>query len=201
MIFYLFFLSFFVTRFFWHLVLGWVFLVLVIAGFGLSDAISNPLLRTLMNPLILEFVVGMVAAHFFEKLQSANWYAPLILGGTGVVLFALLPDLHRAVLGVALGPVVLGLALAEEQFQIKIPKMLALSGAASYAIYLVHNPSQSLIARALHGADNWLLTFAVCCAAGVSIGVLYHLIYERPMLRFLSQKWSTNSSLEYRNRK
>ena len=192
MIFYLFFLSFFVTRYFRHLVLGWVLLVLVIAGFGLNDTLSNPLSRTLLDPLILEFVAGMAAAHYFGKLQLAHWYAPLILGGRGVLLFALLPDPHRAVLGVSIGPVVLGLALAEERFRIRTPKVLVLLGAASYAIYLIHNPLQSLVGRALQGADNWLLTFAVCCAASVTAGILYHLIYERPMLRLLSRKRRVN---------
>ena len=49
-------------------------------------------------------------------------------------------------------------------------------------------PTQSPVARALQGTDNWLLTFMVCIAAGLSAGVVYHLIYERPMLRLLSRK-------------
>lgn len=107
-------------------------------------------------------------------------------------LFALLPDPHRAVLGVALAPVVLGLAMAENRFRIKIPKIWMLIGAASYSIYLIHNPLQSLVARVLQGEGNWFLTFTACCVASVSAGIVYHLIYERPMLRFLSRKTRVN---------
>ena len=82
-IFYLFFLSFFATRFFSHLILGWVLLVAVAAGSEWNYALSNPLISTLLDPLILEFAAGMAAAYLFGKLQSVQWCAPLILGGQG----------------------------------------------------------------------------------------------------------------------
>lgn len=57
--------------------------------------------------LILEFVAGMVAAYLFGKMSPTRWWVPLCMGLLGVVVFALLHDPHRAVLGIALAPMVL----------------------------------------------------------------------------------------------
>lgn len=69
-----------------------------------------------------------------------------------------------------------------------IPAPLVLLGAASYAIYLVHGPLQSLVARLLQGADHWGLTFAACCVASLAAGLAYHVGYERPVLRRLARR-------------
>jgi exopolysaccharide production protein ExoZ len=188
MVFYLFFLSFFVTRYFWQIVLAWVVLVLGVAVFDLHDTISNPILRTVLNPLILEFVAGMVAAHLFGRISPARWWVPLCIGILGIAVFALLHDPHRVVLGIALAPLVLGLALFEQRYSFKISNSWALIGASSYAVYLIHNPLQSIIARLFQAYNNWSLTFAACVLISLAAGVFYHLIYERPMLRTLSQK-------------
>ena len=189
-VFYLFFLSFFVTRYFWHIVCAWVALVLSAAVFNVNDTLSNPLVRTVLDPLILEFVAGMVAAYLFGKTSPARWWVPLCMGLLGVVVFALLHDPHRAVLGIALAPMVLGLALFEQRYSFRISNSWALLGASSYAVYLIHNPLQSIIARFFQAYDVWSLTFAACVLISLAAGVFYHLIYERPMLRTLSRKQS-----------
>tara|TARA_B110000211_G_scaffold63340_1_gene72573 strand:- start:317 stop:877 length:561 start_codon:yes stop_codon:yes gene_type:complete len=177
-----------VTRYFWQIVLAWVFLVLGVAVFDLHDTISNPIVRTVLHPLILEFVAGMVAAHLFGRISPTRWWVPLCIGILGIVVFAFVHDLHRVVLGMALAPFVLGLALFEQRYSFKISNSWALLGASSYAVYLIHNPLQSIIARFFQAYDNWSLTFAACVLISLAAGVLYHLIYERPMLRTLSQK-------------
>ena len=188
MVFYLFFLSFFVTRYFWHIVCAWVALVLGAAVLNVDEPLSNPLVRTALHPLILEFVGGMVAAHLFGRISPARWWVPLCLGLSGVVVFALLYDPHRVVLGIALAPMVLGLALFEQRYSFRLSNLWALLGSSSYAVYLIHNPLQSIIARFFQAYDIWSLTFAACVLISLAAGVFYHLIYERPMLRTLSQK-------------
>ena len=190
MVFYLFFLSFFVTRYFWHIVLAWVILVLGAAVFDVNDTISNPLARTMLHPLILEFVAGMVAAHMFGRMSPAQCWVPLCLGLLGAMAFALLHDPHRVVLGIALAPMVLGLALLEQRYSFEVSNAWALLGASSYAVYLIHNPLQSIIARIFQAYDIWSLTFAACVLISLAAGIFYHLIYERPMLRILSRKQS-----------
>ena len=187
MLFYLFFLSFYMTRYFWHIVLIWVILVVGATAFDVSSTISNPLMNTVLHPLILEFVAGMVAAYMFGKVSPSRWWVPLILGFLGVVAFVLIPTPHRAVLGIALAPIVLCLALVEFRYSFGTPNFLVLLGGASYAVYLIHNPLQSIIARLFKPYDIWALTFVMCILISLTAGILYHLIYERPMLRRLSR--------------
>lgn len=187
MMFYLFFLTFFVTRFFWLIVLVWVIVVLSAAMFGVYGTLLNPLMKTVLDPLILEFVAGMVAAHMFGKISTSRWWVPLLLGSLGVVAFIFLHTPHRVILGIALASVVLGLALLEQRHSLKISNLWALLGASSYAVYLIHNPLQSIIARLFETYDIWSLTFAACILISLAFGVCFHVFYERPVLRTLSR--------------
>lgn len=186
MVFYVFFLTFYATRFFWTLVVAWGALTAGVALlWGGGPETSGALILRLLNPLILEFIAGMLAAYLFHRSKGYSWCAPLILGCLMLVAFCFVEEVHRIFLGFSFASLILGLAMAEEKFTFRIPKPILLLGAASYAIYLVHNPVQSLVARVLQKGDSWFLTFTICCLAGVALGVLYHLFYERPILRWL----------------
>ncbi len=193
MMFYLFFLLFYATRFFWPLVGGWAFIVLLNEGLAQSGALLRPKPLIVFDPLILEFIAGMIAAYLFGRNLRLPWLVPSVIGlGFGVV-FAFLPEAHRAFLGVmAIGPAVLGLALLERQVGLRLPLIFGLLGASSYAIYLVHNPVQSMVGRLLQQVDSWALTFATCCLVGVIAGLIYHLSYERPALRYLARGHGSN---------
>jgi exopolysaccharide production protein ExoZ len=189
MMFYLFFLLFYATRNFWSLVVGWALIILSNEGLSQKDAFPLPLPLIFLDPLILEFFAGMFAAYLFGRQIWLPWFVPSIIGLGFGVMFAFLPEAHRAFLGVmAIGPVVLGLALFERQLGFNLPSLVGVLGASSYAIYLVHNPVQSVVARLLQQSGNWPLTFIACCTAGVIAGLLYHLCYERPALRYLSRR-------------
>lgn len=188
MIFYLFFLSFFFTRHFWTLVLIWSSVIIANYVFKFEWIEGVGALKILFDPIIFEFFAGMIAARVFSSAKPQYWYAPLIAAVGGALVHLFVVDGHRATLTLVIAPLVLSAAMAEERFEFEIPSSLLLFGAASYAIYLVHNPLQSLIARLFRGADNWLLSFTACCVAGVAFGILYHLIYERPALRWLSRR-------------
>lgn len=127
-------------------------------------------------------------AWAFRKSSPQVWPLPLFLGVIGAMVYFVVGDLHRVFFGLALAPLVLGLAMAERQLAYRLPASVLLLGAASYAIYLVHNPAQSLIARLLRGVDSWGLTFAACTIIGALLGVSYHLLFEKPALRFLSHR-------------
>jgi len=186
LLFYTFFLLFFVARHFWLLVLLWVVAVLTVWATGTSELITVPLLSTLLDPLILEFVAGMIAAHVFTRLSSRLWIWPLALGMVGTALFVALPDPNRVLFGVSLAPVVLALAMAERAMTLRVPRAFLFAGSASYAIYLVHNPVISIVARVLQGQDTWLLTFWACSLFGIGAGMIYHVGFERPALRWVS---------------
>tara|TARA_R110000751_G_scaffold172928_3_gene279371 strand:+ start:85078 stop:86103 length:1026 start_codon:yes stop_codon:yes gene_type:complete len=188
MIFYLFFLVFFFTRHFWWLVSAWVTATAIFALYGLADIFNIAPINVILHPLTLEFVAGMIAAMLFSRLPPTAWAIPTLLGLGLAVAYYMTSDADRVFFGLALAPLVLGMALAESHFGYRLPAPALLLGAASYAIYLVHNPLQSLVARVFRDLDNWVLTFTACCLAGMAIGVAYHLLFERPVLKLLSSR-------------
>ena len=188
MMFYIFFLLFFFTRHFWWIVAAWVAIVFLLFITGFSSRITLTPFSVILNPFILYFVAGMAAALLLPRLSPSAWPIPLAIGSLLTGIFFRTEDVDRIFFGLALAPVVLGLALAEMHFTYRLPKGVLLLGAASYSIYLVHNPVQSVIARVARSADHWALTFIVSCVAGVAVGIGYHLLFERPALRLLSPR-------------
>lgn len=187
MMFYVFFLLFYTTHRFWLFGSTWAIATTVVAVTGAVDTIASPVAQLLLDPLTIEFIAGMLMAWLFARMSPSAWAVPAILGlGLATVYFAT-PGLHRVFFGIALAPLVLALALSEVSMGYKVPRFGLILGAASYAIYLVHNPLQSIVARLLLSANSWWLTFVACCVAGVTVGVSYHLIFEKPLLRLLTR--------------
>jgi peptidoglycan/LPS O-acetylase OafA/YrhL len=135
-------------------------------------------------------------AALARKLRPEVWQLSILLGVLSCFAYFAIADLHRVFFGLALAPIVLGLALMEMRFAFRVPRPIMLLGAASYAIYLVHNPLQSLVARSLQSFDSWSLTFFVCVLAGVAVGTLYHLLYEMPVLNRLSRRSRQSKALQ-----
>ena len=185
MIFYCFFLIFFCTERFWFCVCAWSAAVVVFAATGTHA--QPPAIGAIMDPLILEFVAGMVMAFLYSRLHSKMWFVPAIVGIALIISYTIWSDGHSAYFGLALAPLVLGIALAETRFEYRLPKSAIVLGAASYAVYLVHNPIQSIIARGLRDHDIWLLTFSACCLSGVAAGLAYHIVIEKPLLRMFTR--------------
>jgi peptidoglycan/LPS O-acetylase OafA/YrhL len=85
--------------------------------------------------------------------------------------------------------VLAGVIEAERSALLKPPRLLVFLGDASYSIYLVHFPALSVLAKlakALH-VDAYVPALALFCllAAGATIvGCLFHLVVERPLLRY-----------------
>ncbi len=187
MTFYLTFLIlFYMTVHFWWYVIGWAFLTIVIWATVKSDTLYTPF-SAMFDPLILEFISGMVMAYVLGRVSPPRWVLVLAISLVAVVLFFLAGEAHRVFMGFAMAPLVLGIALAERRFGFRMPAWALLFGSASYAIYLMHNPVQSVVARILSGPDMWILTFLACCLAGTVAGLLYHTLFERPVLRLLGR--------------
>lgn len=185
MTFYLFFLLFYATRYFWALAAGWC--AAIVMAFAIGGLVPpDGVLAHYADPIILEFFVGMAAAYLVRRAPLSYWLPALLLGATLVALFFVIGGLPRFAFGVALGPLVLSLALLELRHRPRVPEVLLLLGTASYAIYLVHHPLFKVIGRAMHPWDSWGLTFATCVVGGVAAGVSYHIVYERRALGLLS---------------
>ena len=69
-------------------------------------------------------------------------------------------------------------------------KSLLLLGSASYSIYLIHNPLISVLNRIVQklNLEKWvfadIIYLGIICIC-ICIGVLFHLIIEKPMLKYL----------------
>lgn len=183
MIFYLFFFIFFYfVRGFWWAVAVWSIVTVWFSIGGMLSNLASPVLEVAFHPLTLEFVAGMVAAAAYKRLPSKLWPLALLIGMLAVTTIVSAGDLHRSIFGLSLAPLVLSAAMMETRYKFNVPRKLLSLGSASYAIYLVHNPVISLVARAVGRVDDWHLTFFSCLILGILAGVIYCSLFERPML-------------------
>ncbi|MFP7213928.1 acyltransferase family protein [Xanthomonas hortorum pv. gardneri] len=93
---------------------------------------------------------------------------------------------NSPLLGLAIAGTLVGLVRAEWRGWLRIGPILLLLGNASYAIYLVHMPLVSLVARTtrrLGPLATWPVNLLLSVSAALLLGVVYHLCYERIALR------------------
>lgn len=152
--------------------------------------------------LMLLFGLGAIAAVVVENRRRLH--RPLMWAAIAATLFILVyvaeavwRDSGPRVLydfgyGVSASALVVALVHAEdlqpERFR---TRLFALLGESSYALYLVHFPLISLLAKlavgaGLSGFAGATVSFVVILAACVVVSTLVHLWVERPLLRVLS---------------
>lgn len=170
-----------------------------------------PLLRFIGNPIIIEFLFGVVLALGHERLR----HCPRLIGGLGagaVVWLALLISfgfggvseaqftldaslsLRRALLfGVPALMITAFFVSAQLAVGGRAAQWLSFFGDASYSIYLVHLTLivslEYLLSRSSVRVDGnlWLLIIVV---GSLSAGALTHLLIERPLTRALRRRFS-----------
>ena len=78
-----------------------------------------------------------------------------------------------------------------DNLEVSAPGFLLYLGAASYSVYLVHNPAQSVIARILPMlSENWspvLAFWAIACGSLVA-GIIYFAFYEKHAVAWCKSK-------------
>ena len=160
-----------------------------------------PVLRVLMAPFNLEFVLGIAVAQMTMRV-AVPWPRLLALAGALVFLAtgmaenaAMMPkegDVAELLFGSASAAIIAGLATAERQGRLRIGAAGAFLGDASYAIYLIHVIAVGLTARVLAnlGIVKLLpgnLVFGIAVLAAVLAGAGLHVLVERPLLRWLGR--------------
>jgi len=84
--------------------------------------------------------------------------------------------------GLPAGMIVAGVLSLERQ--LRDNAFLRLAGDASYAIYLVHVPVLAMVGSMLFGhVEPGFSASLILVASGVLVGVLVHVVIERPMMR------------------
>lgn len=172
-----------------------VWAIAIIAGaiFGLPDV---PLLQVMLGPVNIEFIAGVAAAGLFLSGRAVPLLASLGVSSILVIAF-LVAGAQRDeswLIGFSIAALIPWVCRTERAGAFSVPRWLVFGGAASYAIYLIHNPLLSLTSRvfALIGV-GWvgaLIASAIIC---VLAGAVYYVIWERPVMR-LARKRATNAA-------
>jgi exopolysaccharide production protein ExoZ len=154
----------------------------------------TPLFPLFANPLMLEFVAGVLLAKATERGGTLTLGLGWSLIALGLVCFAILrllgihSDIGRWFLWGAPAVLIVSGALAVEA-RGGLPRIPALKriGDASYSIYLCHWPIIVLAAR-VAGADRAWPFVVLSALAAVLAGLLVHIALEKPMLRRLQRR-------------
>lgn len=155
------------------LIFGRATLAVIPAALACGIFIDHPLAGFAGNPLILEFVGGVMLARLPRRHGAAALLvAPLVLA----LLWPL--GLDRALtFGIPALLLVHGALSLEHRFGSRRLDPAMLLGDASYSIYLVH----MTVGRLFPGDVPW----TTAASAAVLGGLLFHMAVERPLLKHL----------------
>ncbi|HEY1363723.1 MAG TPA: acyltransferase [Xanthobacteraceae bacterium] len=168
--------------------------LLLLVSLGGWTLPASPILATYTDPLLLEFLAGVVLAVLAPRLMrsSATLGALLIAAGAGGLLLALSSDeLPKRILayGVPAAAIVAGALVLEPTLRRAVSRPGLLLGDASYSIYLAHPFAQRLWLLAVGGLlpenvgpAGLAVQVAAAVAAGLLGGVLSYRFIERPLL-------------------
>lgn len=128
----------------------------------------------------LEFIMGVSIAFLMSRGRAIErmWlFAPVCFGAW----FALgCPRTYSILVGAGIACLLPVLIRAEREGRLRVPRWLVLVGAASYSIYLVHNPLISLAVRVLPPLGG--VAFLVLGLCGTAGGFAYFYLWERPLI-------------------
>lgn len=165
-----------------------------LVGLGVLLPHTNiPLVYVLTNPILLEFVSGMVVGHLYLRRRELPFLmgAALLVTGTGWLVVECFSEAPRlSVRGVTAFMIVLGAVSMESQRGMLKIGFLRLLGDSSYSIYLSHLFVLQMFTAAWsaagfsHSGNTSALAYAACSMAfSAWVGGLVYRSIERPMLR------------------
>jgi exopolysaccharide production protein ExoZ len=187
MMFYVLFLASYFTK--WSIIFSFAWVAAIIGTWSIGWTPEFPVFQILLSPLNLEFVAGMVSAYAYSRLPVRRYPALIGVGIASVTAYfvAFEAEPNHVWFGISLAPIVIGVALLE---RLKAPAPLGwllTLGNASYAVYLVHNPIVSVVARLSASLHSWELSLMLCMIAGTVFGVAYHFLVEKPGIRMTTK--------------
>ncbi len=136
----------------------------------------------------LEFLFGIVVAWCFINEKMMQNVVLALVGLALCVLFFIVDiRLYSVIFGLGLAFLLLPIVRAEAAGRFTIGPVLTLLGGASYAIYLIHYPLMSGLAR-LTSEWNMMAAFALLVTIATAAGIAYHKLFELPAIK-LSRHW------------
>ena len=163
--------------------------LLVAAGLLLKS--DNALWLSYTDPLLLEFLAGVILAVGGERLRRHDLSLLLPLG---VLALAFSPAVKLPqAMGWGLPAVMIVAGAISLETRGRLPRLEALGrlGDASYAIYLfqvvcIGGVGLAMQRLPVHGPLQLTLMIAACLASSAGVGLVIHDRLERPLLRYLS---------------
>jgi peptidoglycan/LPS O-acetylase OafA/YrhL len=171
---------------------AWVAAALI----GTLGGVRLPISDTIVSYQI-QFAMGILTANQLDKLRHAR---PGLVAIFGIALFAVAAWLldtgsliyqsaaARVLLGVACMFIIFGVARLEIDGTIRIGRVPAFLGSASYSIYLIHTIAISAFLSLFASPgffQGWSdAGFVLITVSAIAIGGIVYSGVERPMLRF-----------------
>lgn len=181
-----------------------IFLWALPMAIGLLFALP-PWLEILVGVINVEFLLGMAAHALYRDGRCyAYRHGILLLGiATLALACAIIGNgafiAHwRLLAGLGFALMVLGLTLMERTVDFGRFRVLVFLGAASYAVYLVHNPAMSVLLRLGAFQPHWVVALGFFVVVSTAAGVAYHWLIERPLMRYVRTRLGRGSRSEER---
>ncbi len=162
-----------------------------LALLGMERTAGWPDITSLASPIVIEFLFGMILAHFAarRKLPGNACGLALLIGGFLVLM--LMPQLpwNLGILpwGLPAAAMVTGAVAIEDAWGGRLPQWLLEAGDASYALYLSHT---FVLPYLIIGIASLGVTGAASLAASILLGLaisfpaalLIHRYLEKPLI-------------------
>ncbi len=135
------------------------------------------------RPILLEFVLGMVIAHY--RLKFPGW--TILVGLLAMMILIQLPVDRLWSFGIP-AAIIVGGALGMEE---ELPKLRVfdLLGSASYSIYLFHLLALGIVIKFWSIFDLGNVAYVICAnLIVVAVGISMYLALERPLQVMLRRK-------------
>jgi exopolysaccharide production protein ExoZ len=179
---------------FYGVLVGWC-AVDAVALWVLAWRPESHALRTLLNPILCEFLLGCLAAEIFVRVRGRA-AAPAFALGAGAFAAAWLAALLGARLDrvVAFGVPSVLLVYGGAGLRVRWPRALVAVGDASYSLYLIHGTAISALLT-LAAQVGFLecagggLGSVVIYALTLSSAIVFHRLVEAPLLSVCRQRW------------
>lgn len=170
--------------------LATTFLLLVACGLMFQP--SDPIARTYTDPLLLEFLAGVMLAILSPALMRCGAPAGFVLIAAAILWVAVVYGYgfvpERIVAhGIPAVTAIAGVLMIEPAARARPSRLWLMLGDASYSIYLAHPFAQRVLLIAVNRTIGItvlapMLYVPIALIAGIVGGVVCHLLIERPLL-------------------
>lgn len=165
----------------------------VLAVVGAAIAPEGPLAKTYTNPIITEFLLGVLLGVTRQRWVNIGWLPTSLLVGASSValLLAEVSPFHRSVVyGIPAFFLVAGFISLEKYVRSNLNKIALLFGEASYSLYLSHPISQRVWYVVFVAAFGQITNLAMAAwyavgsvIAGLIGGIICYFVVEKFLLK------------------